>query len=84
MSGARPRLVRKVLRSQRLGLDRQSLLSLVWCSAAFVSPAALRLAMRGYAYGREALLGRVDADRPLVWAPQVRHSAEWEPGAEAA
>lgn len=84
MAGARPRLVRKVLCSQRLGFDRQSLVSLAWCSAAFVSPATLRLAMRGYAYGREAVLGRVDFDEPLVWAPQVRHSIEWEPGTGAA
>jgi len=84
MSGGRPRLVSKLIRSGRLGLDRQSLVSLAWCSAAFASPTALRLAMRGYAYGREALLGRLAFDEPLVWTPHVQRSSEREPIAEAA
>ena len=84
MSGRRPVLLRKLLRSQRLGLDRASLVSLAWCSAAFVWPAALRLAMRSYAYGREALLARRQFDEPLVWAPHVPGPASVEQTAEAA
>ncbi len=84
MSGRRPVLLGKLLRSQGFKFDRASLASLAWCAAALAWPAGLRLIMRIYAHAREATLGRRRFDGPLLWTPHVRRQAALEQEAEAA
>ena len=85
MAGRRPVLLRRLVESDQFRMGRESLTALAWCTAAFLSPTGLRLALRAYAHGREAWLGRGGLSEPVEWAPQVRSVVTPEPvAAEAA
>lgn len=71
MAGRRPALLRRMMQSGEFRLGRESLTALTWCTFAFLSPAGLRLALRAYAYGREARFGREGSSEPVMWAPHV-------------
>ena len=71
-SGGRPRLLGRVLRRARLGLNRESLGLLGWAAAAQVAPGPLRAALRvRLAAGNRRARRRLSGRELVQWRPGV-------------
>ncbi len=71
-SGGRPRLLGRVLRRAKLGLDRESIRLLGWAAAAQVAPGPLRALLRSRLATGNRRANRLLSGRELVpWRPGV-------------
>lgn len=76
--GGRPRILRPLRRSGRLGLDRRTLAALVWGAWAQASPGSLRLALRALHRARDLATGRrILPDAVYEWVPGARPRVLW-------
>jgi GT2 family glycosyltransferase len=83
-AGQRPRLVSRLLRRARLGLDGESLVALAWAILAQASPGLLRGLLRGIVFLRNLPLARgVRRGEVYDWQPYVRTEPDPDRTAEA-
>jgi hypothetical protein len=68
-TGGRPKLFGRLLRRARLGFNPASATALVWTAWAALSPATLRLAIRGVLWARNARASSIRNSPPLAWSP---------------
>lgn len=68
-TGGRPKVFGRLLKRGRLRFDRASAMALVWTAWAAVSPATLRLAIRGVLWARNARASGVRDSEPFTWSP---------------
>jgi glycosyltransferase involved in cell wall biosynthesis len=64
-SGHRPRLLKRLLQRGKLQPDLKTILALGWAGLAALSPAVLRLALKGIAWSRNSA-SRSDAEKDVV------------------
>ena len=77
----RPRLLGKLLAERTLNTDITSAAALLWSALASAAPALLRLASKGHAYAREAMIRLPSGVAPLTWSPELAAAAAPEAAA---